>query len=134
MNESVEYLSKCISVSSITDTQIIKVAVSRESNEEAKAIADEIADVFTQEIINIYGIQNISVVDKAQLSENPYNISIVKQNAIYGAMGLILGMGIIFIIFYFDTSIKDAKTVEEKLDLTVLGVVPKVGEKHGKKK
>ena len=43
-------------------------------------------------------------------------------------------MGIIFIIFYFDTSIKDAKTVEEKLDLTVLGVVPKVGDKYGSKK
>jgi len=134
MDESVEDLSKCVSVSSITDTQIIKVDVSRESNEEAKEIADEIAEVFSQEIINIYGIQNISVVDKAQLAESPYNISIVKQNAIYSVVGVVLGMGTIFIIFYFDTSIKDAKTVEEKLDLTVLGVVPKVGDKYGSKK
>lgn len=134
MEESVETLSRCVNVSSITDTQIIKVDVSRESNIEAKEIADEIAEVFSQEIINIYGIQNISVVDKAQLAENPYNISIIKQNVIYSILGVMLGVGIIFIIFYFDTSIKDAKTVEEKLDLTVLGVVPKVGEKHGSKK
>ena len=47
---------------------------------------------------------------------------------------MIAGVGITFMIYYFDTSVKDAKTVEEKLNLTVLGVVPKVGDKHEKKK
>lgn len=134
LEESVENLSRSVSVSSVTDTQIIKVDVSRESKEEAKLIANEIAKVFSKEVRSIYRIQNISVVDKAQLAKKPYNISVVKQNIIYTAAGMVLGMGIIFIIFYFDTSIKDAKTVEDKLNLTVLGVVPKVGDKNGSKK
>ncbi len=134
LDESVENLSRSISVYSVTDTQIIKVDVSRESNEEAKDIANEIAKVFSKEIRSIYRIQNISVVDEATLATSPYNINIIKQNVIYSIAGIIIGMGIIFVIFYFDTSIKDVKTVEEKLDLTVLGVVPKVGDKHGSKK
>ena len=134
LDESVENLSRSISVYSVTDTQIIKVDVSRESNEEARDIANELADVFSKEIRSIYRIQNISVVDEATLATSPYNISIIKQNAIYSIVGMLIGMGIIFVIFYFDTSIKDVKTVEEKLDLTVLGVVPKVGDKHGSKK
>jgi len=134
LDESVESLSSCISVSSLTNTQIIRVDVSRESKVEAKEIANELARVFASEITSIYKIQNISVVDKAQLASKPYNISIVKQNAIYVVLGIALGMGIVFIIFYFDTSIKDTKTIEEKLDLTVLGIVPKVGDKNGSKK
>lgn len=134
LNENVENLSHCVSVSSVTNTQIIKVDVSRESKEEAKLIANEIAKVFSKEVRSIYRIQNISVVDKAQLAKSPYNINVIKQNAAYTAIGMIVGMVVIFIIFYFDTSIKDAKTVEDKLGLTVLGVVPKVGDKNGSKK
>lgn len=135
LNESVENLSTCINVSSVTNTQIIRVDVSRESNVEAKEIANELASVFATEIsTKYYKIQNISVLDKAQLAAKPYNISIVKQNAIYVILGIVLGMGIVFVIFYFDTSIKDAKMIEEKLDLTVLGIVPKVGDRNGSKK
>ena len=49
-------------------------------------------------------------------------------------IGIIISCGIVFMIFYFDTSIKDAETIEDKLDLTVFGVVPKVGDKYGSKK
>ena len=40
--------------------------------------------------------------------------------------GLVLSCGLIFIVFYFDTSIKTSEEIENKLGLTVLGVVPKV--------
>ena len=41
-------------------------------------------------------------------------------------LGLIISCGIIFIKFYFDTTIKTTEEIENKLGLTVLGVVPKV--------
>ena len=133
LNTSTENLSRNITVTSVTNTQLIKIAVSDENNLKAKAIANEIAKVFSQEITNIYKIQNISIVDKAVLAEKPYNINLIKQNLICLVMGGTLGFGIIFIMFYFDTSIKDANTVEEKLKLTVLGVVPKVGDNNVKR-
>lgn len=134
LEESVEMLSNSTNVSAVTNTQLIKIVVSHSSNQQAKKIANEIAEVFVEEIQKIYKIQNISIVDKAQAATNPYNVSVVKQNIIYLLFGMIAGVGITFMIYYFDTSVKDAKTVEEKLNLTVLGVVPKVGDKHEKKK
>lgn len=130
LNESVESLSNSVSVSSTTNTQLIKVEVRRKSSYEAKDIAQEIAQVFSEKIQNIYRIQNVSVIDEAEVAVNPYNMNIVKQNIIYILGGIILSIGIIFIIFYFDTSIKDVKTVEEKLGLTVFSIVPKVGDKN----
>jgi len=134
LEETVEMLSDSTSVSAVTNTQLIKIVVSHESNQQAKKIANEIAEVFVEEVQKIYNIQNISIVDKAQAAMHPYNVSVVKQNIIYILLGMIAGVGITFMIYYFDTSVKDAKTVEEKLNLTVLGVVPKVGDKHEKKK
>ena len=127
LKESVEYLSSCVSVSSIANTQVIKIDVSRESRYEARNIANEIAEVFSKKI-------NISIVDEAELSKSPYNVNFIKQNIIYSVIGIIISCGIVFMIFYFDTSIKDAETIEDKLDLTVFGVVPKVGDKYGSKK
>lgn len=131
LEENVEQLTKSINVSSTTNTQLIKVEVCRKDKKEARNIASEIASVFSTKIKDIYKIQNISIIDEAQLPKKPYNMNVIKQNIISVGIGCILSFGIVFMLFYFDTSIKDAKTIEEKLKLTVFGTVPKVGDKNG---
>lgn len=131
LKDSVDSLYKSINVSAVTNTQLIKIDVRRESKQEAKDIANEIATVFSKEIKNIYKIQNISIIDKAQIAKNPCNISFIKQNIIYFIAGCLISLIIIFILFYFDTTIKDSKVIEEKLGLTVFGTVPKVGDHYG---
>ena len=39
-------------------------------------------------------------------------------------LGIVLGLGIIFIMFYFDTTIKSSDEITEKVGLPVLGIVP----------
>ena len=41
---------------------------------------------------------------------------------------IVLSCGVIFICFYFDTTIKTGEDIENKLGLTVIGIVPKVGK------
>ena len=45
-------------------------------------------------------------------------------------IGIILSFGVVFILFYFDTTIKSIEEVERKLELPVIGEVPTVGGKH----
>ena len=52
--------------------------------------------------------------------------SITIGFSICGCVGLVISCGVIFIRFYFDTSIKTSEEIENKLGLTVLGIVPKV--------
>ena len=121
-------LKSNVSVSSVTNTEIIKIAVADKDPEVATKIADEIAKVFTEEIQKIYKINNVSIVDTAVADTKPYNVSFVKDNAIYIAIALVLSCGIIFICFYFDTTIKTSEDIENKLGLTVVGTVPMVGK------
>ena len=64
-----------ITVSSVKDTEIINVEVSNEDPKEAKKIVNEIANVFSSEIITIYNLKNIKVIDSGMVSENPYNVN-----------------------------------------------------------
>lgn len=122
---SVEKLSNDITTTSVEDTEIIQITVANANAKDAKKITDEVAKVFSEEIQDIYNLENVAIIDKAELSKNPYNINYVKDNIIYLMVGFVLSFGIVFIMYYFDTSIKSSEVVEEKLGLTVIGVVPK---------
>lgn len=124
LDYTVDDLASRIKVTSVENTEIIKIEVSDKSNKKAVKITDEIASVFSKEIQEIYNLKNVSVVDKAVLEKKPYNINYVKENIIYLLLGTVISCGGIFVLYCFDTSIKSSDIVEEKLGLTVLGIVP----------
>ncbi len=120
---------KEVGVTTETGTQIIKVSVSDPDKQLAASITNEIVKVFGEEIKSIYKLQNVSVVDKAEEATSPANVNYLKEAIIYILVGVVLAFGIVFIIFYFDTSIKSAEEIENKLGLPVIGVIPKVKDR-----
>ena len=122
---TVDELSKNITTSSVEDTEIIRITVNNEKKKMAVKIADEVASVFSEEIQDIYNLENVAIIDKAEVAKEPYNINYVKDNVIYLMIGVVLSFGVVFVMYYFDTTIKSSETVEEKLGLTVIGIVPK---------
>lgn len=129
LDYSVDALNSRISVSSINETEIIKITVVDEDRELAMNIANETAQVFNSEIVKLYNIQNIGIVDEAEIAPVPYNVSVLKQSLIASLIGLVLGIGIVFVMFYFDTTIKSSEEIENKLGLPVIAEIPKAGGK-----
>ncbi len=130
---SYEELSKNVEVSNVTNTELIVISVYNENNVLAKTIADEIASVFKREIVEIYSIENVSIIDEALVSERPYNVHILKQFVIGCGLGFIISSLIIAVFFYFDDTIKTEEDIETKIGLPVLGSVPKYTKKKGDK-
>jgi len=126
LSYSEEVLASKVSVTAISNTEIIKITVSDRDNHLAAEIANKIASVFMKEIKNIYNLQNVSVIDEAIVEASPYNINIVKEIILYLLIGVIISAAILFVMYYFDTSIKSSNEIEEKLGLAVLGNVPYV--------
>ncbi len=129
---SYELLSSEISVTSLNNTEIIKITVNNESADMAMKIANSTASVFTKEISSLYKMDNVSILDYATINESPYNINILKQLIIYILAGLVISLGTVFMIFYFDRTIKSAEQIEQKIKLPVLGSVQDIS-KGGKK-
>ena len=129
LDMSYEQLAGQVSVSSVTSTQLITIKVSNKDSKEAQRIANEIGKVFKSEIKSIYGIDNVQIVDEAVEASRAYNINILKESIIYLIAGLILGVGAAYLMYILDKTVKDTETVENKLGLTVIGVVPEVEAK-----
>ena len=89
-----EKLTNKISVSAVNNTEIIKITVTDTNPIEAKNIANVTANFFSKEVVKLYKMNNVNVLDEANESNNPYNINIVKQIIIYFFIGLIIGAGV----------------------------------------
>ena len=116
-------LSNNIEVSSVTGTQIIKITVTDENSKTAMKVANEIGKVFAKEIPELYNISNVNILDTAEVAPSAYNVNITKQSAIFLLAGLVLGLGVVFVMYYFDRSVKNASQIEDKLKLPVLATV-----------
>lgn len=123
LNYTYGALSNNIEVSSVTGTQIIKITVTDENSKTAMKVANEIGKVFAKEIPELYNISNVNILDTAEQPSSAYNVNITKQSAISLLAGLVLGLGAVFVMYYFDRSVKNASQIEDKLKLPVLATV-----------
>ena len=126
-------LKNMISVSTVSNTEMISLTVRASKADEAADIANALATKFSEQIKEIYNIENISVIDKAEPDNVPVNINIAKQVIIYVLIGLVVACGIVFVMFYFDNTLKDASQVE-RLGLTVLTSIPQKMEEGGRRR
>ena len=124
LDYTIGQLSSNISVTTVKDTEIIEISVSDESAHKATEIANKIAEVFSEEIVVLYNIQNIGVIDEAEASNVPYNVKLAKQQVLGGGIGLLGALSIVFLFYYFDTTIKSVEEVERKIGLPIIGAVP----------
>lgn len=123
LNYTYGALSDNIEVSSVTGTQIIKITVTDENSKTAMKVANEIGKVFAKEIPELYNISNVNILDTAEVAPSAYNVNITKQSAIFLLAGLVLGLGVVFVMYYFDRSVKNTSQIEDKLKLPVLATV-----------
>ena len=129
---SYEVLSSKISVTALNNTEIIKITVSDEDAIHAKNIANVTAKYFTDEVVDLYKMNNVNVLDEAVTNEKAYNINVMKQITIYFILGLVLACGVLFLIFYFDRTIKSVVQIEQKVKLPILGSVQELSKKGAK--
>lgn len=117
-------LKSKIDVTSETNTQMIYISVTDEDAYRATTITNELTNVFSEKIKDIYKIENISVVDEAEVPTSPSNINISKTTIFFASVGLILSMVIIYLVSILDNTIKNVKDIEKAVKLPVLAELP----------
>lgn len=114
-----------ITVSAKDDTEIIEISVTDPEPSMAQRIANEVAQVFiTQVAQQYYNMDNVYVVDKAQLPEEPYNINHMKDLLVFAAVGFVISCVYVLIANMLDTTVKSKEDVENRIGLTVLTIIP----------
>ena len=126
IEDTYEQLVKKVTVASLKDTEIISISVVDLNKNHSYSLANKIADTFTDEIGQIYNDKSVNVLDRAVEPQKPYNVDIIKQEAIYAAAGIVLATAVIFLMFYFDRTIKTTEQIEQLFKLPIYGKVRKL--------
>ena len=126
IEDTYEQLVKKVTVASLKDTEIISISVVDLDKNHSYSLANRIADTFTDEIGQIYNDKSVNVLDRAVEPQKPYNVDIIKQEAIYAAAGIVLATAVIFLMFYFDRTIKTTEQIEQLFKLPIYGKVRKL--------
>ncbi|SKA64313.1 Capsular polysaccharide biosynthesis protein [Eubacterium uniforme] len=123
-----------MNLSVVHDTRIVKIRVTSTKPEEAKNIANELAEKTKDQIPHIMEAPEPNIVEYAVVPKVKSSPSMTK-NVIIGAMLLtILVLGILTFLFITDDTLKTAEDVEKTFGIIPLSVIPegKLEEVSGK--
>ncbi|MCZ2258642.1 YveK family protein [Sporosarcina sp. G11-34] len=131
LDMSVGALNAQVTVGNVQNSQVVTIGVSDPDPAAAVEIANTITTVFQEEIKEMMNVDNVKIIAPAELAENP---SPVKPDpklnmAIAAVIGLMLGVGIAFLLEYLDTTMKTEEDIEELLGLPVIGLVSPIPDK-----
>ncbi|WP_342578084.1 Wzz/FepE/Etk N-terminal domain-containing protein [Psychrobacillus sp. FSL K6-2843] len=131
LNTTPAALTNKITVNNAEDSQVVNITVQDPDPQRAVDIANKTAQVFQAQIKTLMQVDNVSVLTPAVLGDNP---SPVKPDpmlnmAIAAVIGLMLGVGLAFLLEYLDTTVKTEEDIEELLKLPVLGLISNISEK-----
>lgn len=131
LNMTAAELASKITVANANNSQIVSVSVQDEKHAVATDIVNTIATVFQEEIADLMNVDNVNILSPAMHSEEPSPVSPNKvlNMAIAAVLGLMIGVGLAFLLEYLDTTVKTEKDIEELLDLPVIGLVSPIAEK-----
>ncbi len=120
-------LSNKASVSVVKNSVVMNIKVSDSSQATAVKLANGIAETFQKEVANIYNnqVDNVQILSPAKeaLNTSPVKPRPVLNMAIAFVVGLMTSIGLVFLLEYFDNTLKTEVDIENCLGLTVLGSI-----------
>ncbi|WNF22671.1 Wzz/FepE/Etk N-terminal domain-containing protein [Mesobacillus jeotgali] len=130
LNMTTAELNGKINVASEKNSQVVNISVQDPNANQAAEIANKTAEIFTREISNIMNVDNVSILAKATVGEkqSPIKPKPLLNIAIALVVGLMAGVGLAFLLEYFDNTIKTEQDIEKILELPVLGAITTISD------
>lgn len=119
-----EALRNNVKVSSVKETELIEITVISENGSYSAKVANEIAKVFIEKVKDIYNIDNIQIVDDAEVETEPSNIDHGRDVVIFAFIGFAIAIIYVLIANMLDTTVKTAEEIEKMFKLPVIASIP----------
>jgi capsular polysaccharide biosynthesis protein len=131
-----DLLEKKIKVNSAQNSQVVDISVEDPELYKAVDIANTTADVFQKEIRTLMNIDNVSILSPAVHLKNssPLKPNPILNITIAAVIGMMIGVGIAFLLEYLNTTIKTERDIEDLLAVPILGLVSPITDKDLKSK
>ena len=124
-----EEVSKALSVSNETNTQVISITSTTTDPALSKRIVDQVTKTFRDEVRENLNVTNITIIDNSKIATSPVSPSLPKNLAIGALAGAVLSIAFVIIRMLMDTRIHNKDEAEQYLGIPNLGAVPFIENK-----
>ena len=112
----------------VGDVTTIKVADTNPHR--AQQIANHVTDVLMEYIIDFAQLENVQLLNPAQLPTSPVNDRTTLNMAVAFVLALMISVALAFLFEHLDNTIKTSEDVQKYLGVPVLGVIPEFEEEE----
>ncbi|MBN1043586.1 capsular biosynthesis protein [Clostridium botulinum] len=115
---------KNLTVTPRADTQILEISYTNTDPIVAKDVVKLITSQFVQSATELISNGNVKVIEEVRTPEQPVSPNKKLNIAIAFLLGLMISVGLSFLIEFMDNTFKTKEQVENILELPVIGVIP----------
>ena len=113
-----------LTVTPISSTQILQIKYQSKNPEEAKDVLKSVTDEFIVTAKELVPNGNVRVIEEVELPENPVSPNKKMNIARAFLLGLMVSVGLVFLLEYLDNTYKNKEQLEKDLGIPVLGAIP----------
>ena len=115
-----------LTVVPVTDTQILQIKYKSKNQNEAVDTLKRITEEFITTSKDLVPNGNVRVIEEVEYPEKPVSPNKKINIAIAFILGLMVSVGLVFLMEYLDNTYKTKEQLEKELGIPVLGVIPDI--------
>lgn len=134
LNISIEDFREEMSIDILDDSRLFIVSYRSPKQEIARDVANELAEQLSIGVLEIVGVKNIRIIDKALLPKKFETPNVLKNTVLGGVIGFIVGLIIFLVLFLKNDIIRDTENIEKLIELPIIGSIPLLNQKRSNKR
>ena len=115
-----------LTVNPISNTQILQIKYQSKDPNEAKDVLKSVTDEFIVTAKELVPNGNVRIIEEVELPQNPVRPNKKMNIAIAFLLGLMVSVGLVFLLEYLDNTYKNKDQLEKELGIPVLGAIPDI--------
>lgn len=113
-----------LNVAQLGTTQALKISYISTDKKLAKDVVDAVTDEFIITAKDLIKNADVSIIETVKLPESPVSPNKKMNIAIAFLLGLMVGVGLAFLLEYMDNTFKTKEKLEDFMGIPVIGIIP----------
>ena len=122
------FIMGSLSMASVSETGVVRVSSTTGNPQMSADIVNAVLDAAPEEIIRVVGAGSIEIIDYASAPLVPDGKGAMKRGALGALAGIVLGGGLLFVLFSLNRKVADTHDITENYTPPVLASVLRVKE------